>query len=179
MSQYIERKLITEIAFDAIHDDAFQGPRMFYAWDGAEDSTCWSGPHTSVAEALDAYLDEQGPADEDAIEVTLGKPLTPPRARFDADELLDDTCDEDWPEQAVERVADAVKEHGRALEDAVTALVRRWCDDHVDIDLFWRGYGRALETNAGDARAFLAALAPAGSASAAERGGREGEGGNG
>lgn len=149
---------ITDCAHDAIHDDAFQGPRMFCAWDGREDSTCWVGPCASVAEALADYLDEHAPGDDEVVEVTLGKPLTPLRAGFDADALIDRTCDEDWPESAVERVADAVKEHGRALEDAVDALVRRWCEEHIDLEHFWRGYGRALETTAGAARRWLAEL---------------------
>ena len=125
---------ITEIAHDAIHDDAFQGPRMFYAWSGQEDSTSWVGPYATLREALEAYIDEYDGDDDEAIEVTLGRPLTPPRARFDADYLIDDTCDGEWNEAAVDLLDDAVKKHGRALEDAVAALVRRWCDEHIDLD---------------------------------------------
>lgn len=151
-----ELKAITEIRHDAIHDDRVLGPRMFYAWDGAEDSTTWSGPHASLAEALAAYLDEYDPEDDDHVEVTLARPVSVPDYGFDADRMLDRTCDHDWPESAVERMSDAVRQHGRALEDAVEALVSQWCAEHVSLDGFWKGYGKTLETTAGEARAWLA-----------------------
>lgn len=149
------REPITEIAHDAVHDDAVHGPRMFYAWDGAEDSTTWSGPHASLAEALAEYLAEHGPDDEDQVEVTLARPVTAPRYGFDAHRMVDLTCDEDWPESAVERMSDAVRRHGRTLEALVEEVVAEWCDAHLDLDRFWKGYGRVLETTAGEARSWL------------------------
>lgn len=147
--------IVTEIRADAIHDDAIHGPRMFYAWDGAEDSTTWSGPHASLAEALAEYIGEHDPDDEDKVEVTLARPVRSPCYGFDADDLLDRTCDEDWPESAVENMSDAVRKHGRSLEDAVEALVSQWCAEHVPLDGFWQGYGRVLETTCGEAWAWL------------------------
>jgi len=146
---------ITEIAHDAIHDDAVHGPRMFYAWDGVEDSTTWSGPCTTLAGALQEYLDCHCPEDDADVYVTLGRPVTAPDYDFDAWHLLDRTCDDNWPESAVEQMSDAVKKHGKALETLVETVVASWCEAHLDLSGFWRGYGRTLETTAGEARSWL------------------------
>lgn len=149
------REPITEIAHDAIHDDAAHGPRMFYAWDGVEDSTTWSGPCATLEEALQEYLDYRCPEDDADVYVTLGRPISAPSYDFDASRLIDCTCDDYWPESAVDQMSDAVRKHGKTLEALVEAVVASWCDAHLDLTGFWRGYGRTLETTAGEARRWL------------------------
>lgn len=150
-------KRITEIAHDAIHDDAFQGPRMFYAWDGQEDSTQWTGPHASVVEALRSYLAEWDPEDGygDDIEVTLGRPAQIPALSGISERLGEMAYD--YGEAASERF-DLTSEEEHDLDAAVNDAVRRWFDKRGGNPLagWFLPYGRTLETTAKEAREWLA-----------------------
>jgi hypothetical protein len=151
-----EYKRITEIAHDAIHDDAFHGPRMFYAWDACEDSPNFVGPCASVAEALEAYVEEFGDDDFDGnIDVTLARPAQIP-ALFGISERLGEMA-YDYGEAASERF-DLTSEEEHDLDAAVNDAVRRWFDKRGGNPLagWFLPYGRTLETTAEDAREWLA-----------------------
>lgn len=156
--------MTTDRATNILSDDALlrdpreQGPRAYYAGRDAENGP-WGTAGASVREALENYLDDCDPEEDDSpIYVTIGRPIGPPDLVGVRHLLVDRTCDENWHEQAAQRLSDALTTtRSRSLDDAVNAAIRAWFDANLP-DLFagwWIGYGRSIETTVREAREWL------------------------
>ncbi len=135
-----------------------KGEPCVYAWDACEDSSLFSGPFATVADALAEFLDEHDVEDDHHVEVTLAKAAGFPEAAC-VSERLSEHAYEDFGEHASEALDNACGD-GKALDAAVNAAVRAWLEANGGNPLagYWTPYGRWISTTAKEAREWLVAL---------------------